>query len=144
FGPQACQLPQTDVQWIACSADQIAGHQRQMRTRLVGHIDGAGQNAFAQKGAEMNITQLNQAQAVEVLGQVWEHQILFPQRKIDALYENTVARRNRGSTQQCGSRGVQKRPPSWAITGFSPQPAPRNQNRRDQKNRQEGPGEDQS
>ena len=82
-GAQARQLPQTCIQRIAPGGDQIAGDQRQMRARLVGHIDGARQLAFAQKRAEMDVGQLNQAQAVEILGQVGKHQILFPQRKIE-------------------------------------------------------------
>ena len=53
-----------------------------MRARLVGHIDGSGQLAFAQKRTEMDVGQLNHAQAFEVFGQVGKHQILFPQGKI--------------------------------------------------------------
>ena len=47
------------------------------------------------KRTEMDVGQLHQAQTVEILRQVRKHQVLFPQRKIESLDENAVARDQR-------------------------------------------------
>ena len=111
-----------------------------MRARFVGHVDGARQLAFAQKRTEMDIGQLDQTQAVQILGQAGKHQILLPQRKIEPLDENAVARDNRGGTAAAR--------PAWCArnalrAGLCPdrtlQPPPRNQDRGDQKDRKRTP-----
>ena len=61
---------QTIVQRIATGGNQIAGHQRHVGTRFVGHADGAFQFALGSRnGLKMDVRQLHQAQPVQIVRQ---------------------------------------------------------------------------
>ena len=59
--------------------------------RLERGIDHAGEFGFAQKGAEVNVAELQDAQAIEVVRQAGQRDIDFADLEIGALDEGAVA-----------------------------------------------------
>ncbi len=70
IGAKPSQLAEAGIQRIARAGDEIAGYQRDVRARLVRHVDGRREFALAQKRTEMNIGDLHDPQSVQILGQI--------------------------------------------------------------------------
>ena len=101
------QLADTGVEGIAVSANQVAGDHGEVGVELKGRVDHTGEFGFTKKRAEVNVAQLEDAQAIEIVRQAGQRDIDLADSKIGALDECTVAHRGKGRRHERAARGVE-------------------------------------
>ena len=89
-GLDARQLADAGVDRVAGGGDQVAGDGRQMRAQPVGGVDYARQLGLAQKRAQVNVAEVQQAQAVEVGGKSGNRHVDFAHAKVQPADQRTV------------------------------------------------------
>ncbi len=99
-GAKSGQRAQAIVHGITAGGDQIAGDQGQIGAGFVGHGHGAVEVLAAEERAQMNVGQMDQAEAFEVRRQTGDLQFLFPHAKPGAFDKRAIG-------QHGGRRGEQ-------------------------------------
>ena len=90
------------------AADQVAGDHRQVGMQLARGIDDAGEFALAEEGAEVDVAEVQDAQAVEIGRQAIEGDVHFAHAEIGALDEGAVAHGGEGRGHQRAAGGIQE------------------------------------
>ena len=101
------QLADAGIQGIAVAADQVAGDHGEVGVQLKGGIDHTGEFGLTKKRAEVNVAELEDAQAIEIVRQAGQRDIDLADSKIGALDECTVAHRGKGRRHERAARGVE-------------------------------------
>ena len=70
-------------------------------------IDHARQFGLTQKGAEVNVAELQDAEAVEVRGQAGQGNVHFAHVEIGALDESAIAYRGKRCGHECSAGGIE-------------------------------------
>ncbi len=88
---QARDLAETSLQRIAARGNQVAGNQRQVRAQLVGAVDHASQILLAQESAQMDVTQVQEAQSIQARREIGDRDFDLAHVEIKTLDERPVA-----------------------------------------------------
>ena len=99
IGFDARELADTGVERVGVPANEIAGDHGELRPQFERRIDHAGKFAFTEKSAQMDVTQLQDAQSLEVARKIVHGDLDFPHTEIRALHERAVAHGNEGRRQ---------------------------------------------
>ena len=94
------------------AADQVAGDHGEVGMELERRIHHAGEFAFAQKGAEVDVAELQDAQALEVLWQAGQRDIHLTDMEIGALNERAVADRGERRGHERAAGGIEHTAPA--------------------------------
>src|SRR5450756_2276900 len=84
------------IQRIAMAADQVARDHGKVGVEVERGIDRAGEFGFTEEGAEVNVAELQDAQAIQVRRQAGQRDIHLADAEIGALDESAVADRGKG------------------------------------------------
>ena len=112
-GAKAGELIETGVERVAMHGDEVAGDQRDVRAQFIGGVHYAGKFRGAEECAQMNIADLDQAQAGEIVWQSGYGHVHFANAKIGALEESSPAHygewRNDGRAAGCEEPAAARR-----------------------------------
>ena len=110
IGLETRQLADAGVHRVAKFGDQVAGDDREMRAQTVGGVDHAGQFALAQKRAQMNVAEVQQAQAIEAGGKSGNRHVDLAHTEIQPADQRAVRERREGRGQYQVGGGVERAP----------------------------------
>ena len=88
---QACALREGDIDGIDVGRDQVAGDEGEVRPQFVGGVDDTGELPLAEEGSEMQVAELDDAKALEVLGEVGDGDLDFLDLEVGASDSRAVA-----------------------------------------------------
>ena len=108
------------VDGIAVRGDQVAGDGREMRVQLVGGIDHARQFAFAQKRAQVDVAEMQQAQAIEIGGKPGNRHVDFAYVEIQPFDERPIGHDREGRRQRQVAGGVEQAPAAGVELRMGP------------------------
>jgi len=105
IGFEAGELADAGGEWIVFRGNQVAGHQRHLRTQFAARVDHPRQFGLAEKRAEVDVADLQQAQPIEIRRQAGERYVDLAHAEIRALHQAAVAdRHDRGGHHQVARR----------------------------------------
>ena len=108
IGFEARQLADAGIERIAPAADQVSGDQGKLGAKLEGGIDHAGEFGFTEEGAEVDVAEVQDAQAIEVRRQAGQRDIHLADAEIGALDKGSVAYHGKGRGHEGAAGGIER------------------------------------